>query len=145
MMPLAVLGDREGGRVGRISRERALDGEGLGQAEVEDLHDPVGSHLHVGGLQVAVDDAALVGVLEGLRHLPGDGQRLLQREPALRDALGQGDALDELHDEGADALRLLEPVDDGDVRVLEAGQEAGLPLEPREAVGIAGRCRPAGP
>ena len=35
------------------------------------------------------------------------------------------------------SLRLLEPVDDGDVGVLEAGQDARLPLEPREAVGIA--------
>jgi hypothetical protein len=42
---------------------------GLGQAEVEHLDLAVGRHLHLRGLQVAVDDALLVGSLERLGDL----------------------------------------------------------------------------
>ena len=52
--------------------------------------------------------------------------------------LGEVLALDELHDEGADAARLLEAVDRGDVRVLELGEELRLALEAGEAVGVGG-------
>src|SRR5208282_3551447 len=38
--------------------------EGFGQAEVEDLHGVVFGQLDVGGFEVAVNDAALVGVFE---------------------------------------------------------------------------------
>ena len=57
--------------------------------------------------------------------------------PALQ-PLGEVLALDELHDEGADAARLLEAVDRGDVRVLELGEELRLALEAREALGVGG-------
>ena len=46
---------------------------GLRELEVQDLHPAVGCHLHVGGLQVAVDDSLLVRFLEGLGDLPRDG------------------------------------------------------------------------
>ena len=46
-----------------------LLGRGLGHAEVDDLGDGpavVFGHQHVRGLEVAVDDAFLMGVLDGL-------------------------------------------------------------------------------
>ena len=52
----------------------------LGEAEVQDLDLAVRRHLDVGGLEVAVDDALLVGFLQGLRDLPRDRQRLLDRK-----------------------------------------------------------------
>ena len=50
--------------------ERAV-AQGLGQAEVEDLDPPLGRDLDVGRLEVAVDHALGVGLLERLRHLRG--------------------------------------------------------------------------
>ena len=44
----------------------------------------------------------------------------------------------QLHDERVDAVRLLEAVDDRDVRMVERGQDAGFALEPCETVRIGG-------
>ena len=51
---------------------------------------------------------------------------------------GQILALDKLHDERADITRLLEPVDDRDVGVVQRGQGLGFALEPREAIRVGG-------
>ena len=73
------------------------------------------------------------------------GERLVERQRAAREPLGEVLALDQLHDEGADAARLLEAVDRGDVRVLERGEHLRLALEAREALGVGARTPPAGP
>ena len=44
--------------------------------------------------------------------------------------------LDELEHERADAVRLLEPMDRRDVRMVGRGEDARLPLEARAAIGI---------
>ena len=66
---------RESGGLGpvltRAARQR-MDPHGLGEPEVEDLDVAVLGDHDVAGLQVAVDDALLVGDLEGLGDLPGD-------------------------------------------------------------------------
>ena len=43
----------------------------------------------VSGFQVAVDDAALMRGFEGLGDLLGDGQRLIERNRTLSDAVGK--------------------------------------------------------
>ena len=63
---------------GRVARE------GLGEAEVEHLDLAVRRDLDVGGLEVAVDDALLVGFLERLGDLLRDGERLVDRESRPR-------------------------------------------------------------
>jgi hypothetical protein len=77
----AVTLDAEGRGFGRVPRHGRrvrevtaggvghLSFEGLGQAEIEDLDLAVGCQLDVGGLEVAVDDALLVGFFEGLGDL----------------------------------------------------------------------------
>ena len=79
-----------GGGAQRIrARARRVAGQDLREAEVQHLHRAVGGQLDVRGLQVAVDDAALVGVLEGVGQLQRDRQRFVkrQREPrAIRSA-----------------------------------------------------------
>ena len=69
-----IDGDRAARRIapGLVPRRR------LRQTEVQDLHDTVLAYLHVGGLQITVDDACLVRGLEGVGNLPGDGQRLVE-------------------------------------------------------------------
>ena len=53
------------------------------QAEVEHLHGAIRAHLDVGGLEIAVDDAAAVGVLEPLRDLVRDLQRAIHFEAMI--------------------------------------------------------------
>ena len=77
----------------------AVAGPGLRQAEVEDLHLAVGGQLDVRGLQVAMDDAVLVGLFEPLGDLFRDRDGLVDgNRPALQ-ALGQVFAFDQLHGE----------------------------------------------
>ena len=76
--------------------------------------------------------------LERLGDLAGDREGLVERERPALQPLGEVFALDELHDEGADAARLLEAVDRGDVGVLELGEDLRLALEAREAFGVGG-------
>ncbi len=129
---------REGGGVLDLRGRGARRVHRLGEAEVEDLDLSVGRELHVGGLEVAVDDPLLVRGLERLGDLPRDGEGLVERERAALQPFGEVFALDELHDEGADAARLLEAVDRGDVGVLQLGEDLRLALEAREAVGVRG-------
>ena len=67
---------------------RADDGAGLGHAaraqragnaEVADVGLALAVQQHVGGFQVAMDDAALVRGLQAQRDLPGNGERLVHR------------------------------------------------------------------
>jgi len=68
------LGGRhgQGRRIGNITRRGALP-QRLSEAEVEYLHLAVMRQLDVCRLQVAVNDAVLVGVFEGFRDLLCDG------------------------------------------------------------------------
>ena len=51
----------------------------LGQPEVEDLDRTVGSHLDIRRLEVAMNDALLMGRFERLGNLLRDGQRAIER------------------------------------------------------------------
>jgi hypothetical protein len=78
-----LLGGHECRRTGHVALladagGRVLPQQALGQPEVQHVLTPLLRHQDVGGLQVAVDDPALVGVLDGLadpqhqfQHLPG--------------------------------------------------------------------------
>ena len=93
----------------------------LGEPEVEDLHGPVGPHLDVRGLQVAVDDSLLVRRLQRLGDLSRDGQRVADGDCATRDALRQILPLDQLHHERRHAAGCFEAVNVRDAGVIERG------------------------
>ena len=82
-------------------------------------------------LQVAVNDAALVGVVERVGNLTGEPQRLVLRQAGV-DAIAQRLAFDELQDDAADAGILDDAVDRRDVGVAERRQQPRLALEPRD-------------
>ena len=106
----------------------------LREAEVEDLHEAVTTDDHVGGLDVAMDDAGGVRGREGRRHLDGDVDGLGDRQE-LDQALVERDALDVFHREVAAPVGgLAEQVDVRDVRMAQGRGGARLPLEPREVV-----------
>jgi hypothetical protein len=80
----------------------------------------------VGGLEVAVDEAVLVGVAEGVAELSGDLDGLFE---GLGLALLEARALDQLHDQVGHVLVLADVVHRDHVRVAEGGGGAGLAEE----------------
>ena len=74
--------------------------------------------------------------------------RLIDRDSAAGDALGQGLALGELHDEevkgprglvaGCGELSGLEGVDRSDLGMVECSQHSGLALEASQPLGVGG-------
>ena len=129
--------DRERWRIGDLGRHGVVR-QRLGETEVEDLDSALLGQLDVGGLQVAMDDAALVGVFERLRDLPRDPQGFFERDRALSDAVLKRRALDQLHDQRAGRVRVFEAVDRGDVRMIQRSQEVRLVLEAGHAVLVGG-------
>ena len=106
------------------------------QAQVEQLHLSGGGQHQVGGLDVAVNQAVLVQVLQTQGrppdHLTGFRQR--QRTPLLNDP-GQVVALDKLQDEVRNALNLPGVMSRDQIGVAQAGAPYGQELlltEPRD-------------
>ena len=110
--------------VQRMLGEPLIDG--FGDAEIDDLGRGLAvfdRHQHVGGLEVAMDDPLLMGMLHRLADGDEQLQPLAQREVAFIAILGDGDALNQLHHEvgpagvgGAGVQHL------GDVAVVHQGQ-----------------------
>ena len=132
----AGVGERRGLR--QVGRRGARALPRLGEAEVENRGLAVGSELDVRRLEVAVDDALLVGLFERLGDLPRDRDGLVDgNRPALQ-ALREVFPLDELHGEDALAGDLLQAEEGGDVRMREGGEDLRLALEAGESVGVGG-------
>ena len=74
-------GDRSVGEFASAAATRSSGVERFGEAEVEHLHDAVRRDLHVGRLEIAMDDAFLVRGLERLGDLAGDGEGVGQGCP----------------------------------------------------------------
>ena len=139
-----------GGHVLRRSHEdRVLGAQrvgaaDLGDAEVEHLHPGGGVLLgaaeeDVVGLEVAVDDAGAVRGLERRAHLAGDGQRLVERDPALGEASGQGLPHQVLqHDVRLPGGKGVEVQHLDDVGMPEARGDLRLPAEALEHLVAAG-------
>ena len=102
--------------------------ERLGHAEVRQHRGAV-REQDVAGLDVAVNDAALVRVREPARHVLEDADRLGNRERALADPFAERRSLDEGHDEEREPLHLARGQDRHDVGMLEAGRDHHLPLK----------------
>src|SRR5262249_61414974 len=71
--------------------------------------------------------------------LPRDGQRFLHSERASAERsqlVGDGVAIDELEDEKLQGIRLLEPVNGSDVRMVDSGEQLGFALETGDAIRI---------
>ena len=102
-----------------------------GQAEVAHLHLPVVGEHDVAGLDVAVDDAALVRVAEAFGSGPDDAGRLLGRQAfAGGQVLVQGPAVHQFHDDIVGVVIWTNLVDRDDVRVGQFRGAAGLAQKP---------------
>ena len=118
---------------------RGIGLDRAGQAEVQDLHPAVVGQEDVLGLEVAVDDALVVGGGQAAGDLAAVLGGLARGQRALEQAVAQGLALEQLgHQEGR-ALLAAEIVDRQDVGVREGGDGLGLALEPGQARGVVGQ------
>ena len=100
-------------------------------AEVHD-HGVIGLvHHDVGGLQIPMHDPRVVGRQQAGGDLPGDGQRSLDRQPALLlEDRCQVRSLDVRHRDVLDAVDLADVVDADDVPVRDLSGEQQFALEP---------------
>ena len=108
----------------------------LRQAEVEHLDEAAVGANQVGALDVAMDDAAAVRLVERVGDLHADVDHFADRQRPLRDPLREQLALDVLHDDEVGAGVLADVVGDGDVRRAQQRRGAGLVQQPRAAVRI---------
>ena len=76
---------------------------------------PSGADLDVRRLQIAMDDALLVRGFERFGDLLRDRQRLVERDRALRDAVGERRPFDQLHHQRRRAVGSFQAVDGRDV------------------------------
>jgi len=111
----------------------------LGDAEIGQVRIPGRVEQDVGGLQIPMQHAALMGVMHGAGEL--DHQRG-QRPRVHRDAAllpRQVAALDEAHAQKPMAVHFPELVDGNDVRVMQLGHHFRFEAEPLQR--LAGRQR----
>ena len=110
--------------------QRLLARERAGHPEVRDERVAVTGEQDVLGLDVAVQDVVLVGVLEGLCRFAPDPEGVFERElPVARQPLTQALALDVRHGEPELSTRLARVEHGEDVRVLQPGCIADFALE----------------
>jgi len=64
-------------------------------------------------------------------------QRLVERQRSPGETVCERFAFDVLEHQIALAARFFEPIDRGDVRVIQRGEQASLALEARETLGVA--------
>ena len=138
----ALVDRAAGGLLGRHVRERADDVPGqrerllarqVGDAEVRQLGGAAAraravGHDHVLRLDVAVDHAALVGVVERVGEREPDPQHVAVRELARRLELRQRAPLDQLGDQVAAAVLLAGVEQRHDRVVVQPGDGARLAL-----------------
>ncbi len=122
-LALGLLGSHVARRADGDAAERqpAAGFQPSRQAEIRDLGRAVGGEQDVGRLEVAVDDPALVGGLDGLGYRGHQGGGLAGRLRRARHHLGQAAALDEFHGEVRPAVQVADLVDLHDVRMAQAG------------------------
>src|SRR4030095_6246725 len=115
-------------------------GGGSGDAEVHDLDGAAAAEEDVARLDVAVDDAELVGVGEGSEDMPGDGDGFRFGEGTALDPLAEGLPLEELHDDVGTAVLRAGVVDTYDAGVVQLRADARLAQEATGKLSIAGEA-----
>ena len=114
----------------RLARQRALCRGDARDAEVGDLDAAVLQDHDIVRLDIAMDNAAAVGVLERLGDLHGEMQRLAPVEAALLlQILLERDALDQLHDDIVHVAGAGHVVNADDIRVRQHGDGLRLRME----------------
>ena len=119
----------------------ALGVDPLGQSEVGDVGLALAIEEDVRGLQVAVEDASLVRVMDGAGDIGQQPRGRAGVGGEFGQAIGEATAVDQLHAEIAVVAVGAHLMDGDDIGVVERGDGLGLEPEP-PAVVVAGQ--PAG-
>ena len=130
-LALGLLGREIVGGAERLPGLReAQVGYALGDAEVGHLHPAVVGDEHVLGLDIAVDEAAAVGIFEARQYLGADRDGLLYRQGGVAgDELFEALPRYELHDDIVEVAVLAYVVDVDDVGMGEVGGCLGFAAE----------------
>ena len=105
----------------------------FGDAEIEELGLAVGGDEDVGGLDVAVDDAGVVGALDGGADFAEEAEAVVDGKVELVAELADGLSGDVLHDEVREPFGSGAGVEEGgDVVVTEGLEDAALVVEAAE-------------
>ena len=114
-------------------------GEDLGDAEVGQLEDAIVADEDVRRLEIAMDDAVIVDMLEGRADLEGDVDGVAPRELAAHvDEVVEPASLDELHGVPVMPVLVAGVVELDDVRMRELGERLDLAFEALEEAGVLG-------
>ena len=116
-------------RVGRARQE-------LREAEVEHLHQATIGTNEIRGLDVAMDDAAAVRLVERVGHLDGGLDRFADWKRALRGPRRQHFSFHELHHDEVGPVELADVVGNGDIGGTEERGGARLVQQPCPAFGV---------
>jgi hypothetical protein len=107
------------GAVPRITLTSFVVGQRLGESEVQNFHFFVVRELDVRRLQVSMNDPMLVRVFKSLGDLASTLEGFIDRKWTSRQSIRKRFAWDQLHHQESNAVRLLEPVDGRDTRVIQ--------------------------
>ena len=110
----------------------------FGEAEVENFYLAGLGDENVFGLEVAVDDAAIVSGGEAVGELHGEFDGFADGKAGGGDAFAQGFAFEEFGDDEVDAAGFADVEDGDDVGMIERGDGAGFLFEAAQAVGVVG-------
>ena len=83
-------------------------------------------------------DALPVRLVQRIRDLDGHLQRLIERQRALLESLGERVALQVLHNQEVEPVLTPDVMERANVRVVQAGDGLRLALEPLLQVGVRG-------
>src|SRR3954465_12867616 len=83
-----------------------------------------------------MDDAALMGGVEGIGDLRRDRERFFERKWAGLEPFGERRPFDELEDQGARIADVLDSVDRADVGMIQWGKRPGLAIEARSSIEV---------
>ena len=112
----------------------------FGQPEVEQLRAALGEH-DVGGLEIAMDDALPVRLVEGVRDLNRVLQRLIERQRAFLQARRERLPLQILHDQEVNSVLLADVMQCAAVWMIQGGDGAGFALEALAEIGLSSNAR----
>ena len=124
----SLLGERCALRRQRRQSTGLFSGLQLRQPKVQELRPRLGQH-DVAGLQIPMHDPLPVRLVQRIRNVDGDSQRLIQRQRALLQPLGQRLPVEILHDQEVDPVLVADVMEGADVRVVQRRDGFGFSLE----------------
>ena len=95
--------------------------------------------LYVRGLQIAMNDAALMRVLERRSDLQGDWQRLFKGQRPWPDPLGQHGPFHQLQGKRARPMGFFEAIKHRNVGMVQRSKDLGFALEALHTLFVSGK------